>query len=82
MEVFAGHLQPIHHPWIPAFAGNDDLGYGAGRNDEAAAGGIQAYLRPRNTIFVPMTNLVTGSIHPGSESGTCFRTNSRRHSVI
>ena len=21
MEVFAGHLQPIHHPWIPAFAG-------------------------------------------------------------
>ncbi len=52
------------------------------RNDEAAAGGIQAYLRPRNTIFVPMTNLVTGTIHPGSESGTCFRTNSRRHSVI
>ena len=25
------------------------------RNDEAGAGGIQAYLRPRNTIFVPKT---------------------------
>ena len=77
VEVFAG-VSCNPHPWIPAF-GNDDL---AGRNDEAAAGGIQAYLRPRNTIFVPMTNLVTGTIHPGSESGTCFRTNSRRHSVI
>ena len=35
MEVFAGHLQPIHHPWIPApyrgtghafDRGNDELG--------------------------------------------------------
>ena len=81
MEVFAGHLQPIHHPWIPA--PHRGTGHASDRrNDEAAAGGIQAYLRPRNTIFVPMTNLVTGTIHPGSESGTCFRTNSRRHSVI
>ena len=30
----------IHHPWIPAFAGMTSAG----------AGGIQAYLRPRNTI--------------------------------
>ena len=29
--------------WIPAFAGMTKRG----------AGGIQAYLRPRNTIFVP-----------------------------
>ena len=28
--------------WIPAFAENDEVG----------AGGIQAYLRPRNVIFV------------------------------
>ena len=26
MEVFAGHLQPIHHPWIPAFAGMTNWG--------------------------------------------------------
>ncbi len=47
--------------WIPApYRGtghafdrrNDEEG---GRNDEAGAGGIQAYLRPRNTIFVPKT---------------------------
>ncbi len=25
-------------------------------NDEAGAGGIQAYLRPRNTIFVPIAH--------------------------
>ena len=29
-------------------------------NDEAGAGGIQAYLRPRNTIIVPM-NCITDS---------------------
>ncbi len=29
------------------------LDSGLRRNDEAGAGGIQAYLRPRNTIFVP-----------------------------
>ena len=26
MEVFAGHLQPIHHPWISRFRRNDETG--------------------------------------------------------
>ena len=37
--------------WIPAFTGMTSA---RGRNDEAGAGGIQTYLRPRNTIFVPI----------------------------
>ena len=38
--------------WIPAFAGMTI--WGAGMTKQGA-GGIQAYLRPRNAIFVPMT---------------------------
>ena len=30
---------------------------------------------PEQSIFIAMTNQVAGTIHPGSESGTCFRTN-------
>ena len=39
--------------WIPAFTGMTSA---RGRNDEAGAGGIQTYLRPRNTIFVPIAH--------------------------
>ena len=39
--------------WIPAFAGMTNWG---SRNDEAGAGGIPAYLRLRNTIFVPIAH--------------------------
>ena len=38
MQVFAGHLQPIHHPWIPAFAGMTIWGAG---NDEGGGGSYE-----------------------------------------
>ena len=40
--------------WIPAPYRGTGHAFDR-RNDEAGAGGIQAYLRPRNTIFVPKT---------------------------
>ena len=45
LEVFGCHGR---HP--------SPLDSGFRRNDEAGAGGIQAYLRPRNTIFVPIAH--------------------------
>ncbi len=41
--------------WIPAPYRGTGHAFDR-RNDEAAAGGIQAYLRPRNTIFVPIAH--------------------------
>ena len=46
------HLQPIHQPWIPAFAGMTI----EGRTDECRGGGIQALLRLRSIIFVPIAH--------------------------
>ena len=34
-------------------------------NDEVGAGGIQAYLRPRNTIFVPIAHAGCCPAHQG-----------------
>ena len=51
LEVFGcGWCHPS--PLDSRFRENDELG---GRNDEAGAGGIQALLRLRSIIFVPMT---------------------------
>ena len=49
MEVFAGHFQPIHHPWIPAFAGMTNWGAGMTKRGPVA---FRHTLRPRDTIFV------------------------------
>ena len=40
-------------PLDSGFLRNDELG---GRNDEAGAGGIQAYFEAGNTIFVPIAH--------------------------
>ena len=58
-------MRVICHPYASPgsrLRGNDEL---RGRNDECE--GI-----PTNA---GMTNSVAGTVHPGSESGTCFRTN-------
>ena len=51
MEGFNGALESgvgASRLWIP--------GHASATNDEVGAGGIQAYLRPRNTIFVPIAH--------------------------
>ena len=71
MEVFAGHLQPIHHPWIPAFAGMTN--WGEILREPPIFVPIAPLVpplppldsgfrrndegKPRNIIFVPMTKL-------------------------
>ena len=42
MQVFAGHLQPIHHPWIPAPYRGTGHAFDRG-NDECE--GIPAFAR-------------------------------------
>ena len=64
MQVFAGHLQPIRQPWIPAFAGMTNWGAGM-----TSARGFQ------RDAGLTRPTVVAGTIHPGSESGTCFRAN-------
>ena len=58
MEVFAGHLQPIRHPWIPASAGMTN----GGRIDEGMPRMANERLPERSIpdrspghAFVPMT---------------------------
>ena len=57
MPVAAGtqRYENRRHPLLPLDSGfrrNDEL---RGRNDECRGGGIQALLRLRSIIFVPMT---------------------------
>ena len=58
-----GRVQVSHHP-APSWGQAPALHFSFDSRREPA-------------IFVPTTRWVAGTIHPGSESGTCFRTNDR-----
>ena len=72
-------MRPGRWKWLGVVGATsaNPLDSGFRRNDECRGGGIQALLRLRSIIFVPMTGSggATGSMYPGSESGTCFRIN-------